>query len=671
MPKIAAAGAKWVRMFPEWNQIEPSAGAWNWTAVDPMLSTASNNGINLSGLLIYNVAWLNTNTHTFPTNNFAAWSTYVSNVVAHAAGRVRYWEVWNEPENFATGGTAAQYAQLVTNAYAAAKSADPNAQVGMTFASVDLVYMQQALQAGAADHFDYICVHPYEVLGTVDSGQEAEFIAIVPTIRKMLASVDPAKWQVPIWFTEIGQAVGGQVTYTSQAQDLVKTYVMAIAQGVTRVDWYEAFDSGDGMGLLSSSGNPNPAYTALENLTANVGSTPFCQGWLLLNNEAYGFVFQVATNSVMVAWAPPNTVAGISFGQSVQVLNPLTGAITNTASYLLSNAPVLIVGVPTNLVSQAAENLGQSFPWASNYAAASAVSVVMGPTNIENGLHQLNGNSTSTPTNISGVVARDCGPNSAQFFTVDPNFLSYTRAPIKITTAVRGYGSGAGFNLKYESITGWKSIGWNSAPENSWTTLTWTITDDEFVGDWGYHFRFDSDSTTYSKYYLQQVTLTNLMPRPSSAPSGLVAVAGAGQVFLSWSPASAATSYTVERAIQSGGPYTTIAPDLTTTSYTDSGLMVGAPFYYVVSAANLGGEGPQSSEASAIAIAPSLTAQVQADGTIFLRWPVSATTFTLQEADSLTNSWVNSVAVVQSNAADNIVIIDPSNNLQFFRLYQP
>ncbi len=34
---------------------------------------------------------------------------------------------------------------------------------------------------------------------------------IVPTLRKMLAKRNPAKANVPVWFTEIGTTIGGGV----------------------------------------------------------------------------------------------------------------------------------------------------------------------------------------------------------------------------------------------------------------------------------------------------------------------------------------------------------------------------------------------------------------------------------------------------------------------------
>ena len=78
----------------------------------------------------------------------------------------------------------------------------------------------------------------------------------------------------------------------------------------------------------------------------------------------------------------------------------------------------------------------------------------------------------------------------------------------------------------------------------------------------------------------------------------LVAVAGSGQVALTWSATATASSYNVNRATVSGGPYTIIS-SLASTNYTDTAVANGVTYYYVVSAVNGSGEGPNSSEASA------------------------------------------------------------------------
>jgi hypothetical protein len=673
MPKMAAAGAKWVRVFPDWNQIQPSAGTWNWSLMDGMLGAAASNQLNLSGLFLYNAAWANTNAGTFPTNALPAWSAYVSNVVRHAAGRVRYWEVWNEPENFAPKGTAADYACIVTNAYNAAKAADPAAQIGLSVASVDILYLEQALQAGAADHFDYICVHPYETLGTVRYGQEAQYLSIVPTIRKMLGARNPARWKAPIWYTELGEALSSQINATSQAQDLVKAYVMAMAQGVAHVEWFEAQESNYKMGLLNSSGNPNPAWFALSNLTAQLGPNPIYQGWALLNNQDYVFVFQGAVTNVAAAWAPPNAIDSTDFGQPVQLLNPVSSTLVSATTYGLSNAPVLLIGVPSNLLSQAVSNQGLPFPWGGDYTGVSAVSVTAGNPNVESGLHQLNADTSSTPTNVFGGWVRDCSRGSAQTFTIDPNFLSYTHASIRISAVVRKISSGdnPGFNLKYESATGRKGIGWNSVPgSDRWYTLSWTISDDEFVGDWGYHFSLDSDSTNYSRYYLQQVTVTNLVPRPATPPSGLNATPGAGQVSLNWLSVPNATGYNIKRSVNSGGAYELAGPTVATTNYTDTGLLPGRPFYYVVSGVNSGGAGPNSAEISVVPLSPSLSI-FQTGSNVRFAWPASATGFALQETRTLLPSgWTNSSVVAQLEGSQMVAELPMGTGARYFRLVQ-
>jgi predicted carbohydrate-binding protein with CBM5 and CBM33 domain len=85
-----------------------------------------------------------------------------------------------------------------------------------------------------------------------------------------------------------------------------------------------------------------------------------------------------------------------------------------------------------------------------------------------------------------------------------------------------------------------------------------------------------------------------------SAPTGLAAVAGDGQVQLSWNAVSGATGYNVKRSTTNGGPYANVnTSPVTTTSFTNTGVTNGTAYFYVVTAVNASGESPVSTQVSA------------------------------------------------------------------------
>ncbi|WP_434756677.1 glycoside hydrolase family 6 protein [Paenibacillus amylolyticus] len=84
-----------------------------------------------------------------------------------------------------------------------------------------------------------------------------------------------------------------------------------------------------------------------------------------------------------------------------------------------------------------------------------------------------------------------------------------------------------------------------------------------------------------------------------AAPTALTATAGNAQVSLSWTASAGATSYNVKRALTAAGPFTTVASNVTATSYTNISLTNGTTYYYVVSAVNAAGQSANSTVASA------------------------------------------------------------------------
>ena len=89
-----------------------------------------------------------------------------------------------------------------------------------------------------------------------------------------------------------------------------------------------------------------------------------------------------------------------------------------------------------------------------------------------------------------------------------------------------------------------------------------------------------------------------------TAPSNLAATAGNGQVTLSWTGSSGATSYNVYRGTTSGQE-ALLQSGVSGTSYTDSTAANGTTYFYEVTAVNSVGESGKSNEVSAT---PAVTA---------------------------------------------------------------
>ena len=118
-------------------------------------------------------------------------------------------------------------------------------------------------------------------------------------------------------------------------------------------------------------------------------------------------------------------------------------------------------------------------------------------------------------------------------------------------------------------------------------------------------------------------------PDAPSAPTGLEAIAGNAQIALTWSATADATSYVLERSTSSGGPYTQISTP-GSSSYTDTGVVNGTTYYYVVIAVNSAEQSAASAEASATpdlaATAPSAPTGLSAvagNAQVDLKWTVS------------------------------------------------
>jgi len=169
----------------------------------------------------------------------------------------------------------------------------------------------------------------------------------------------------------------------------------------------------------------------------------------------------------------------------------------------------------------------------------------------------------------------------------------------------------------------------NGMPGGTWTpyTLTYTATAADAGKYIGVSFVTSKNSgktsgtwAGYDDFYLTVVSI------PAS-PGGLAASAVNGQVLLNWNPVANASGYYVKRSLVSGGSYTVIFTNLTSSTFTNTGLANGTTYYYVVSSFNQAGAGTNSTEVSAkplpIPAVPTGLMAVVTNGQIVLQWNAS------------------------------------------------
>ncbi len=115
------------------------------------------------------------------------------------------------------------------------------------------------------------------------------------------------------------------------------------------------------------------------------------------------------------------------------------------------------------------------------------------------------------------------------------------------------------------------------------------------------------------------------------APGAPVATATAGnaQITLTWAAVPGATSYDVKRATVTGGPYDVVGTP-SSSPFVDSTVVNGTTYFYVVSAINGVGEGPDSTEVSAtpaalvVPAAPTALTAVAGNAQVALSWSASS-----------------------------------------------
>jgi hypothetical protein len=226
---VKSAGFKWIRQSFPWYDIEihgkgdfedrrhePYRSSWD--KYDEIVSLSELYEINIIARLEAPPSWSRFDGDARgafgPPDDFADYADYVHSVASRYRDRIRFYQIWNEPNIYPEWGNQkvdpVGYTELLCVAYKAIKTADPEAVVisGAMAPTVelgtwnieyqgnnlmDVIFLQRMYDAGAADCFDIMAVNDYMLW----SG---------PTDRRM--RVTQVNYSRPMWVRDVMVANG-------------------------------------------------------------------------------------------------------------------------------------------------------------------------------------------------------------------------------------------------------------------------------------------------------------------------------------------------------------------------------------------------------------------------------------------------------------------------------
>lgn len=281
--------------------------------------------------------------------DFAA---YVRATVQHYRGRVKVFEILNEPlyTTYAVpavfGCTTADYIALLRTAYETVKAVDPTCTVvGGIGSSPDSKWVDEFVEQGGLRWCDVMDLHTYPHRGAPDSYENG--------YRKLWERMRSRNEAKPIWITEVGYYGDDDPAYTPftvgdptmtramrpnelrTSADLVKFATVFCANGVKKIFYHagtcSALNQNDaGNIFFEYGGAPRKMFAAQAALSRLLGpDVQFVRKWSE-PDWLQAFEFRSRGRTVVVLWTRKANSPALKVPEGYRALdlmgNPLTGA---------------------------------------------------------------------------------------------------------------------------------------------------------------------------------------------------------------------------------------------------------------------------------------------------------------------------------------------------------
>lgn len=274
-----------------------------------------------------------------------AWRQFITELVSRWKGRVKYWEIWNEPSYvscFWLDGSPASYGRTLKSAYEAAKAVDPDCVVlsGGLFPAA-LNFMEEAIRSTNGCYFDVMGIH---------YPREASY----EQWRRMLSRY---RTGIPLINTEESRWYGGDPV--KNAASLIKQHVQEAVNGVERTYSFlfaRPRHTGRTGAFYDASDAPEPMFAAYRTMTHRMDHVTFLAD--LSEGSGRIYLFERKGVPVIVAWDDKGS--------------ELPAGIAGTEIYDLMDNRVPVASGPVRLTGNPLFLIGGDLAGLKKYAALRA-----------------------------------------------------------------------------------------------------------------------------------------------------------------------------------------------------------------------------------------------------------------------------------------------------------
>ena len=338
-----------------WRDLEPKKGEWHGDLLRHYLDLAEHEKVEVLVTLGVTPIWASSRPNepaahgpgaAAEPENLDDWRSYLHTVATMCKGRVRYYEIWNEPnlKQFYTG-TEAQMADLARIAYATLKEVDSSNIVISPSVSIKgggERWMSKYLESGGGRYTDVFGFHFY-----VSPQPPEAMIAQITSVRQLLSSY--GLQNRPLWNTESGWELPRPFFSDDLAAAFVaRSYVLNWAEGIERFFWY-AWDNQDWVSLHMTAGDSKTptaaavAYAQVEKWLVGARMRGCRAGdtdtWVCRLERG-------GTKSNWIVWNPDHTMSFATprawHAQRVRDLNGSEQRIPSSGQLMVGPSPVLI-----------------------------------------------------------------------------------------------------------------------------------------------------------------------------------------------------------------------------------------------------------------------------------------------------------------------------------------